>query len=507
LAISLGNGNDGEIISYNWDDGNFYHWSGNGTVVMEKFPATAPYTPVTNIVTTGLTGGETFGALYLGGGNFLMSNIASHFKYANAVGTYGNDLINLPDDLRGIVLPPNYEISDDTVCVNDIVTYGMVGIARDTAVYFWGDGSSSTVFPAGPASHSYTTAGNYTAYAVLKNDTVGNDTMASTAMVVRALPAVALVPGTDTIMCFADTLDLIGASGGTLQWYMNGSAIVGANSASYQVTANGHYNMTKTNLNGCTDSAAVGVMVVFGNQPTADLGADSTVCEGDTICYALSNPADVSYLWSDGNTSASDCFIASAAGTTAISVRATDSAGCIASDTTHLTVIGFPNPSVSVDTSNCPTIVFTVSDPNGAAWVWNFGDGSPTASGMTVSHTYLVNNSYSPQVTASNQCFSVVDSGALLIQCIVGVDNALAHAIHIAPNPSNGQFVLQAALPAATSFSYRITDLQGREHLAKSYDDARSNWSEKIDFHGASGIYFLNVTAGDQRIAYRLVIQ
>lgn len=36
LATALGNGADGEIIAYNKDDDMFYHWSGNGTVIMEK---------------------------------------------------------------------------------------------------------------------------------------------------------------------------------------------------------------------------------------------------------------------------------------------------------------------------------------------------------------------------------------------------------------------------------------------------------------------------------------
>ncbi len=62
LAATLGNGADGEIICYNQADDMFYHWSGNGTVVMEKFPAFAPYTPVTNIPISGSPGGETFGA-------------------------------------------------------------------------------------------------------------------------------------------------------------------------------------------------------------------------------------------------------------------------------------------------------------------------------------------------------------------------------------------------------------------------------------------------------------
>ncbi len=72
LANPLGNGTDGEILCYNPFDDMIYHWSGNSTMVFEKFPANTPYTPVTNIVTTGSSSGETFGALCLNTNTFLI---------------------------------------------------------------------------------------------------------------------------------------------------------------------------------------------------------------------------------------------------------------------------------------------------------------------------------------------------------------------------------------------------------------------------------------------------
>ena len=50
LIIPLGNGNDGESIAFNPDDGLLYHWSGWGTanVIMETInPATFTISPVT----------------------------------------------------------------------------------------------------------------------------------------------------------------------------------------------------------------------------------------------------------------------------------------------------------------------------------------------------------------------------------------------------------------------------------------------------------------------------
>lgn len=101
LATPLGNGADGEVICYNPDDQFFYHWSGNGTVVFEKIQSTAPYT-VTPITSYGI-GGEVFGAVYIGNGNFLTSTISSNFRIVNISGTVSNAMGSNPDDLRGLV--------------------------------------------------------------------------------------------------------------------------------------------------------------------------------------------------------------------------------------------------------------------------------------------------------------------------------------------------------------------------------------------------------------------
>jgi PKD repeat protein len=503
LAVALGNGADGEILCYNYDDQMFYHWSGNGTMVMEKFPSTAPYTPVTNIPTSGISSGETFGAIYLGNNNFIISNINSEFKHVSTGGSYGAALTNLPDDFRGLVLPPRWTFDSDTICVNDTVNFSLMpGQIRDTTVYDWGDGSSMTVFPVGGASHVYTVAGNYTAYAILKNDSVGLDTMVTFPVVVRALPGVALSPGSDTIMCFADTLAIAGAFGGTSQWYMNGAPISGANTFQYSVTADGAYNMIKTNLNGCSDSASVGIKVTFGDQPAASNMADSTICEGDTLCFASNNPGGVTYLWSNGSTASSACFTSAGV----VTVDATDPAGCVQMDSATISVILAPNPTIAVDASGCPVVLFSTTDPNGINYSWNFGDNNAGA-GQSTSHTYTANGTYIVTLTESNSCISVPVTTTVTINCIVGIQNGLSSAIQLAPNPSHGRFTLSAALPVAASLSYQITDLSGRILLSKTLDDARSNWSEIIDLNAAQGMYFITVTVGEQRGVYRLVIE
>lgn len=66
----------------------------------------------------------------------------------------------------------------------------------------------------------------------------------------------------DSLWCPGDSILLSGSAGGTSQWYVNGTIISGANSNLYYAFSPGYYNMTKTNLNGCSDSASIGVIIV-----------------------------------------------------------------------------------------------------------------------------------------------------------------------------------------------------------------------------------------------------
>lgn len=62
----------------------------------------------------------------------------------------------------------------------------------------------------------------------------------------------------DSLICPGETITLNGASGGTLQWFLNGVAIAGATGNSYDATTVGIYNQLKTNMSGCSDSSATG---------------------------------------------------------------------------------------------------------------------------------------------------------------------------------------------------------------------------------------------------------
>lgn len=104
FARTLGVGADGEIIVYNPVDTNFYHFTGNGTVVFEKFPSVAPYTPIVPIAPA-LGTGEIFGAVWDPVRNaFLASDISSRLRVITPAGVVTDTIPGLPNDMRGLVL-------------------------------------------------------------------------------------------------------------------------------------------------------------------------------------------------------------------------------------------------------------------------------------------------------------------------------------------------------------------------------------------------------------------
>ncbi len=137
LFRPLGAGADGEIIAYCADDAKFYHWSGNGTVVWERFDTTGTDV-IESLTYTGTPGGETFGALYIGGGQFLTSNIASQFKHWDTAGVISAALSSNPDDIRGVI-SLSYTSSVSTsgslvICAGDSTTFAVTG---GTGNYQW----------------------------------------------------------------------------------------------------------------------------------------------------------------------------------------------------------------------------------------------------------------------------------------------------------------------------------------------------------------------------------
>jgi hypothetical protein len=389
LLYAMGNGADGEVILFNRADDFIYHWSGNSTVVFEKMAASAiTYSPV-NIPITGTTSGETFGSMYVSPTKFINSSISSSFMRVSTSGVYSASIISLPDDLRGLVMPPQFAISTDSICQNvDSVFLGMGNLQLfDSVAFHWGDASSTTVSAAAAGSgHRYAAPGTYT-ISVLLNNGIVTDTALQFSVVVLNAPVVALSGA--TAVCPNGTVTLTGSSGGTSQWYYNGVALSSATTNSITVAAPGVYNMIKTNTNGCADSAAVGLNVINVSNPVVNIGNDISFCSSGILD---AGNAGSTYLWSNGDSTQTSTIMSSAV----ISVTVTDTNGCTSADTANITINSLPVFTISQNTSACDTFTITTNATSGS-FLWNDNSTGNTLSVNTTGLYYLT-------VTDSNGC-------------------------------------------------------------------------------------------------------
>jgi hypothetical protein len=119
-------------------------------------------------------------------------------------------------------------------------------------------------------------------------------------IIAGTIPVVTLT-APDTIICTGDSVLLTGTSGGSLQWYLNGNPIIGATTNTHYATTGGNYNMIKTNLSGCSDSADNNVTVIELASPVVSISAsDSIICPGDSVLLT-GNPNENNQWYLNGN--------------------------------------------------------------------------------------------------------------------------------------------------------------------------------------------------------------
>jgi hypothetical protein len=132
----------------------------------------------------------------------------------------------------------------------------------DSTSYEWYFNGQMIPFGNAP-SITVNTAGTYRCLVTL-NNTLTPTYMWSEEINVSAyaMPSVNItIQNGDSLWCPGDTITLQGANGGSLQWYLNGQEINGANASTFNVTSPGVYTQSKTNLSGCTAFSSTEIVI------------------------------------------------------------------------------------------------------------------------------------------------------------------------------------------------------------------------------------------------------
>ncbi|WP_188771616.1 Ig-like domain-containing protein, partial [Emticicia aquatilis] len=385
LLRALGNGADGEVIAYNYDDGFIYHWSGNGTVIYEKIDPVN--LTITSIPIIGTTNGETFGAVYEGNGVFLTSNIGSSFNKFKINGEVTPAFGSNPDDLRGLayigtgisaptITPPPTMV----VCEPSTLTLTANGCG---GVVTWSTGATGSTL-------TLSAAGTYSITATCTELTCTSDpSTAITGLEIKAKPAApTITPPPSLSVCFPSTLTLtVSDCAGTVTWSQGG-----ATGTSLTLSAVGTYSVSATcTVKECTSDAST---LVNGLEIKAKPGVSTitppnpqVVCFPSTLTLTASECAGT-ITWSPSAATGTSLTL-SATGTYAISATCTVN-GCTSDPSTSvngLEIKAKPNaPTITppVSISVCSPSSLTLS-ASGCAGTVTWSQGGSTGTSLTLS--------------------------------------------------------------------------------------------------------------------------
>ncbi len=325
-------------------------------------------------------------------------------------------------------------------------TYFTATVTAGTAVtYTWNFGDGNTLVGK-TVSHIYGAVGNYTVLVTATNAFPSSATANTSATITKATPVVAItsdtpdpsVVGQSVPIAFTVTppgaftpTGIVTVTDGT----QSCSASVASGTCPIAFASVGVKSLTAhyggdSNFNGATSSSEGHVVTQAGTtisitsiapspalfgQPTAITvsltvnppGAGTptgviTVTDGTVTCHpTLSTPSSCNLTFNS-------------LGTHTITATYSGDANFAGSNVTSpLTVNDVPIAGLAAQNSS-PTrlddatyFTATVTAGTNVTYVWNFGDGSPTANGSNVSHSYALSTTYTALVTATNSANSL----------------------------------------------------------------------------------------------------
>lgn len=351
------------------------------------------------------------------------------------------------------VSPPAVNLGPDTLlCQGDTLWLDAGNMGYN---YLWLTGATSQVVAA--------TLSGWCSVTV--TDTAGCGFSAVDSLLLTVLPSPQPQLGADTSLCQGDSLQLSVAPTGNILWS------TGSTGSMVWASQSGIYWVQVTNGFGCSGSDSL--LLTVNPTPQPQLGADTTLCQGDSL--QLSAPSTGSVLWSTGSTSSS--IWVSQPGNHWVQVTA--AAGCVGSDSLAVALQVPPQPQLQQDTVLCQgdSLLLTAAT-SGGTLQWSTGSNAP-AIWVSQAGSYFVRETDSMGCTGTDnfilslQPAPVVSMGALASQyCLTDPPTQLV-GIPTGGNFSGavngtGLFDPNVAGGGNHTVTYSYTDLNGCSGTAQS---------------------------------------
>ncbi|NOQ24967.1 MAG: PKD domain-containing protein [Bacteroidales bacterium] len=323
--------------------------------------------------------------------------------------------------------------------------------------------------------------------------------------------------GPDISMCTNDQKVLrtgIHDSEYTFEWngYSTGDTMLIATPGTYIVRA--------MHSNACEDSDTI--EVIGRTLPSLDLGPDIYKCTNDNIILDAGDEG-LAYFWESSNGIVASDRLFEVPDTGKYWVQVTNEYSCSQSDTILIKHTSLSIEPLFITNSKlvaADSVLFVdMSQPEPVSWLWEFGDLQQSILQNPV-HVYYGGGNYQVILHASN---SVCNASIVKIIEVENRDKLgdeeegeaglfgdkfiEIQNVKVYPNPTNGNFTIEAELSARSNANLYIFDLMGRLIKVSKFNDVEI-LNQDIDIQGkGAGIYIIKIIAGTDHKTYKIIKQ
>ncbi|HEY0030345.1 MAG TPA: gliding motility-associated C-terminal domain-containing protein [Bacteroidia bacterium] len=243
----------------------------------------------------------------------------------------------------------------------------------------------------------------------------------NTALITVTVNSLPPVDAGSTASICSGTTTTLGASGASSYVWSPAGTLSSATMANptSSTTASTVYTVTGTDLNGCSSSDTVSVIVL--SLPLANAGTAAAICNGTST--TLNASGGTGYSWTPSGSLSSSTIsnpVATPSVSTTYTVTVTDSNGCTATSSVAITVNAVPTATAGSDVVICNGTSTILNSGGGGTYLWSPATGLSSAT--------VANPTASP---ASTQFYTVTVSNGSCSDTagiLVTVNNALAMA-------------------------------------------------------------------------------
>ncbi|KAB1065516.1 PKD domain-containing protein [Salibacter halophilus] len=490
---------------------------GNGCITFDTVAIMVNESPQVNLGpdTAFCEGGSVILDAGYPGSSFTWSNNAN--GQSQTVSTTGNYFVTVVDtnncfgtDNRDVTVypEPEFELGNDTLICDSME----LTITSSFDAYSWNTGDTTS-------SIMVSDSGLYVAQATSTQGCVFSDSI-----LIDVQPGIPFDLGEDTTLCAGSSLTLDpGVVGDSYQWSFGGSNSV------LTVGDSGTYWLNLTSANGCVTTDTI--TIDYYNNPQPDLGGDLMLCTGQQVTLSTGSNPTSNFTWYLDSTDLTDTVAVdsssfelsndSASITASDSglywVEVSDSNGCFATDTAHISISDNFIEARFLSASEAvvgDTIKFiSISFPDSLPHYWNFDDGV-TSQEFDPAHPFFMSDTFMVSLVVSNGFCS--DSTAKPIYIGSGKKPGEVESDTIParytdfvsakfwPNPVRDFGTLQYELRERAVVQVDLFDLNGA--LLRSYTETKQFSERQFNTQKlAPGMYIIRLMTGNKQLTLKFI--